>query len=349
LGLIEDELSKPLSECIREFTEKSMIFEELSKTIEYQHQTIDRLSTELENKKSKIDILRTPVECCRRYLELEKKLPSSINKNRKEVQKEIEQLKDTHVNIVSDSVFIKELDTLEKNIETREKSHLHFLENYIKNQVEKVIRVLHDDGYLTTVPTEEISRYVRTPLGNIASRLAEVHPLIWTKSIVEKWNYFENFSPKEMVGLLSCITDIKVPNEYNISVPTTDNSLLVSKLKEMSEMYQEYENKETSEEMRTGISYENALSFNIIEESMLWCDCDSEEECKWFIQTKLSEKEISIGDFSKAMMKIATCAKEFRMALDIDHLAEHTECLYKLDQIEKMVLKYIATSQSLYV
>jgi len=96
-------------------------------------------------------------------------------------------------------------------------------------------------------------------------------------------------------------------------------------------------------EMRTGISYSDALMFDIIDESMEWCDCVSEEECKLFIQTKLSEKEISVGDFTKAMMKISTIAKELSMSI------ENTELLFKLSQVDELILKYIATTQSLYV
>jgi hypothetical protein len=109
--------------------------------------------------------------------------------------------------------------------------------------------------------------------------------------------------------------------------------------------YKRYEDIETMEDMRTGISYSDALNFDIIDESMEWCDCVSEEECKWFIQTKLAEKEISVGDFAKAMMKISTVAKELSTTTNNMNI----ELLFKLSQIDELVLKYIATSQSLYV
>jgi hypothetical protein len=60
----------------------------------------------------------------------------------------------------------------------------------------------------------------------------------------------------------------------------------------------------------------------------------------------LADKEISVGDFNKAMLKIVTISKELGRVSE-----EHgfIDLLYKLNQIEKMVLKYITTSQSLYV
>jgi hypothetical protein len=60
----------------------------------------------------------------------------------------------------------------------------------------------------------------------------------------------------------------------------------------------------------------------------------------------ISEKEISIGDFTKAMMKIVTVAKEL---MNVCELLGAIDLMYKLNQIEGMVLKYVLTSQSLYV
>ena len=81
----------------------------------------------------------------------------------------------------------------------------------------------------------------------------------------------------------------------------------------------------------------------------LWTDCTTEQECKYFIQAVISEKGISVGDFTKAMMKIVTIAKELENVCETVFAGEQVELLYKLRQIEGLVLKYVLTSQSLYV
>jgi hypothetical protein len=48
-------------------------------------------------------------------------------------------------------------------------------------------------------------------------------------------------------------------------------------------------------------------------------------------------------------MKVATVAKELRGLYELEWCRTQTEWLHKLSQIEEMVLKYIATNQSLYV
>ena len=86
--------------------------------------------------------------------------------------------------------------------------------------------------------------------------------------------------------------------------------------------------------------------YDMIDYSMEWCEKESEEECKVFIRDVLSEKSISIGDFTKAMMKIVTISREF------DNVCEtivDLESIYKLKQVEALILKYVLTAQSLYV
>jgi hypothetical protein len=79
---------------------------------------------------------------------------------------------------------------------------------------------------------------------------------------------------------------------------------------------------------------------------MIWCDCATEYDCKSFIQNEVAECSISIGDFTKAMLKIVTIAKEF---INICEATGNIELMHKLNQIESLVLKYVTTSQSLYV
>ena len=64
---------------------------------------------------------------------------------------------------------------------------------------------------------KEDTDYSFTNRGIIASNIAEVHPLIMTE-IIEKTCYFELFKPEQIVGLLSCFTDIKVPDDCRSSI-----------------------------------------------------------------------------------------------------------------------------------
>jgi hypothetical protein len=164
--------------------------------------------------------------------------------------------------------------------------------------------------------------------------------------LMVKWNNFENFDPIQLVGLFSCFTDVKVPDDTRLHVFNIHDTFLDSKIKSISQQYDRYHDLEQHYQLNTGLNYTDPLIYDMIEFSMHWCECTTEQECKSFIQNDVYNKSISIGDFTKAMLKIVTISKEFMNVCEQFNLVE---LQHKLSQIEGLVLKYITTSQSLYV
>jgi len=323
-------------------SKKSMIYEELERMIVSQKENMCSLEKDILSRQTEIARIPYSLDHCRKYNEIQETIGTAVNKKKKEKQREIETLETEYRTIRQDAKRVKDLDVwLEMKI--KEEAQLSFLETYIETQLEKVQRVLQENKYF------ELGGGLSS-LGNIASKMSEVHPLVWSGCMVEKWNYFADFSVKQIVGILSCITDIKVPEEYRRYMSSSflqdKNAFLQDRLMELQKEYEKYEKIEEERELRTGMKYTDVLSFDIVEEAMQWCDCESEEECKVFISCELSKKEIGLGDFTKAMLKIATVAREWSA---IPEIAEKVSLSYKLMQIDTMVLKYIATNQSLYV
>jgi hypothetical protein len=219
------------------------------------------------------------------------------------------------------------------------------MEQFIKEQTDNVCKIMMEGGFLENQDKDKGKDYRLGTMGTIASNIAEVHPLPLSKFMSEN-SYFADFTSKQLIGLFSCFTDIKIPADMRSSVPNTPDTILKNGIQTIVKNYKELESRENELDVRTGIRYENAMIFDMIDFSMQWCDCTSEEECKYFIQNVLSEKEISIGDFTKAMMKIVTVSKEL---MNICEIVGAIDLLYKLNQIEGMILKYVLTSQSLYV
>ena len=182
-------------------------------------------------------------------------------------------------------------------------------------------------------------------MGKTAASIAEVQPLILS-SVLNKWNYLGDFSIKQIIGLLSIFTDIKVPEDIRVGIPTTEDIFLKARIQEIADMYKYYEDLENETQMQTGNKYEGSLNFDIVDFMIEWCDCMNEQECKYFIQNKITEKQISTGDFTKAVLKISTIVKELSSVAEQNG---NVEFLYKLSQIDTLILKYITTNQSLYV
>jgi superfamily II RNA helicase len=209
------------------------------------------------------------------------------------------------------------------------------MESFIKNQVSAICRILIDRGFIEI----EEENYRLTALGKMAGSIAEVHGLIMSEFIIKN-DYFADFNERDLVGILSCFTDIKIADDERKTVPPTQM------LKDLMKLYKEYQELETTHDIRTGIHYDDALQFDMFEFSMKWTKCANEQECKEFIQNDVADKGISVGDFNKAMMKIATIAKEL---MKVAEDAGQIDLLYKLSKIEGLVFKYVTTAQSLYL
>ena len=328
------------------FASKSMVYDELQTEIENSKKRIDELVDKMNKKKLIVDTLKTPNNVCRKYLELENALKTSVNKKKREIDKEMQRIMDEYCNVVKEMKIVVEYDELQREL-ISEREHNLYLGTYISEQIRRICYILTTHGYVTQIQLENSpeSDYELTQLGKVASSIAEIHPLIFSKILLTT-NYFQDFTSKQLIGLFSCFTDVKVDNDQRLSVPKSNDSLLVTTIQEMNKQYQYMQNIEITTEVHTGIIYEDALIFDIIDDSMEWCDCSNEMECKIFIQTKIADKGISVGDFTKAMLKIATIVKEIS---GICEELQQLDLLYKLNQIEPMILKYITTSQSLYV
>lgn len=328
-----------------EFIEKSMMFEELRIEIENQEKEISALEETLKNLKTQILLNNTPANICDEFRECDKKMLSCQPKKKKIYNRDKQNLIANYKDIQKDVMLWEKVDNQTDLIEN-EKLRLERYQNFIKIQVIKICNFLESEKLLVLEGDERI---IPLEYGSIASHIAEVHGPIWVKCMVEKWNYFEGFSARQLVGLMSCVCDVKVKEEYEVQVIRTDDDVLNHRIMEMRECYERYDEEEGDRDIRSGINYNEAFNINIVEEAMAWCDCDSEESCKLFISEKLMEKEISLGDFTKAMMKVATIAKELRGLYELEWCNGQTQWLHVLSQIEEMVLKYIATNQSLYV
>ena len=343
-GLILNLLKNGQTTGFHRFSEKSMVYNEIQKSIQVEHAELVAVREKMSKKRECIRMNRTPESACVRYLELETLLKTSTNKKRKDAEKEMQSIRDEYRSLPQDLVAVKDgldLEVVEKKCE----STVSYMESYIRNQTELVCDLLVQDGFITKNVTACGDEYELSTLGKIASNIAEVHPLVLSRFMVES-NYFEGLSSIQFVGLLSCFTDIKIPEDEKMSRPLIADLQLKRNIEHIVALYENYEQCEIDRDIRSGLKYQDAVLFDLIELSMQWCRCSTEAECKYFIQTAVAEKSISIGDFTKAMLKLVTISREL---VSVCEQAGRVDVLYKLNEIEGLVLKYVATSQSLYV
>ena len=331
-----------------QFVNKSMLYEELKKSYSSEQNIANELHEKIFNKEEYIKNLRTPYEVCEKYLELTTSnvfngiIEKSSNKQRKNKERELQLIKDDYKFIMADVGHIEQLNNLKYDYEKSIK-HIEYCRNYIYCGVKNMCDLLVEANFIKFNNEEEIYEFMI--LGENASNIAEIHSLIISE-LLDQTNYFEDFNSREIVGILSIFCDIKVIDDYRSYVPQTNNSYLKEIINHISKLYDKYGNLEDHYQVNSGENYYDPLVMEFVDIMQEWCDLENEQQCKYFVQTKLKDREVSLGDFTKGILKICTISKEL---MKISEKQQKATCMHRMSQIEGMILKFVATTQSLYV
>lgn len=341
-SMILNLLKRGISAKFEEFASKSMIDHEIQKQTTNQNKLLNDLRKQIEQKQIHIQNMRTPIDICAKYLDGITNLPKLVNKKRKEKEREMKIIEDNHKYIRDDVASYKSFVNIQEQL-AKENKVLVSSENYIKDQTQLILDVLLQKEFVTKIE----DTYVLTHLGKIASNMAETHPLIMSELIVE-WDYMASFSPYQIIGLLSCFCDVKVQEEKKNMEPKTKDEFLKYRIQEVMKKRDDYQDIEIERQIFSGSKYQQILNYDLIDSMITWAKtCNDEYTCKTFLQNTITiEKGISIGDFTRACLKISALTKELML---VGELLGQTEWTHKLSQIDGLVLKYISTTQSLYV
>jgi hypothetical protein len=147
-----------------------------------------------------------------------------------------------------------------------------------------------------------------------------------------------------LVSLFSIFTNINVPEDYKAICPKSSDEEVQKSAILLSDMYSEYQNKELKYNINTGFDY--TLHYDLLNYIEEWCICENVESCKLVLQKIGAEKEIFLGEFVKALLKINNISCEMEK---IAEMTGNIAFLSKLKEIPLMTLKYVVTNQSLYV
>ena len=334
------------------FVEKSMSKNNILGEVDQQEKELATLKLELSNLKIGIQHMRTPLDKCREYQVLEEQLRSTTNKKRKDIERKMTAMKDQYRYILEDLGMFSKARVIDLTILEKERE-IDGTAKYLKTQTDLVCQNLVELRILQKQLDTESEKYVFTsPLGLIAAQFAEVHPIPLAKLIVSK-NWFQGYTAKELVGVLSAFVDVRLPEQERAVEPQCTNERVKNTIITLQSYYDEVRLMEIDEQCYTDIEYEGALCFDMADAMMEWCDLTEEHECKVWLQD-LVAANVSAGDFAKACMKLSATVKEMIAMCDalvlvpvVGSLA--LELAHTLSGVDALILKHIATTQSLYL
>jgi len=358
------------------FAKKSMVIDDLNGELRQVSLEIDKCTQEVDRLNSCIETMRTPRDVTEQYNKLQSNKENYANKKRKEMDKEIQKIKDEYKYVDQDLITLNKIS--QKMVQLDELTQRHKgLSNYLDNDVNKVLHVLCRDGFITN-SSECISlesegknerlvdsvdldlldenilvneSFVDEPLvdklqlsitGKMATGLREVHCLVFARLLED--NTITNLSVIQLIALFSCFTNISVQEGVQDFTPRTDDDDLKQVIYTVSKMYSEYDERESLLRINTGADY--TIHYDLLNYVEDWTECECVEDCRDVLSRLSEEKEIFLGEFVKALLKINN------ISCEMEQIAEqmgNIEFLSKLKQIPELTLKYVVTNQSLYV
>jgi superfamily II RNA helicase len=321
------------------FTKKSMVTNDLDNQMKEIYYKINTQQTELDKIILYSKNLRTPLNVLEELLSLQSLKTNAVNKKRKEIERNLEQLYNNYKFIEQDKISYLKMKNKENEINDLQKQYDN-LNNYLQSGVNTVLNLLQNEKFIEKDKEKEDIQL--TLIGRIACQIKEIPCLIFAQLLEEK--NVENLSSFQLVSLFSCFTNINVQDDLKSNFPKSEDKSLQELVLKINELYKISQDKEVINNINTGTDYN--IHFDLLNYTNEWCKAESVEECKLLLQKISQEKEIFLGEFVKSLLKINNIACEMEK---IAEMTGNIAFLSKLKEIPNITLKYVVTNQSLYV
>lgn len=318
---------------IEEFANHSMYKSELNSMQRGLAEEYEKLEEESEAKRRGYADLQTSRTVLELYDSLVKKAEFCANKKRKELDAQMKELKTANPKLERDYAYHLENARIQTVLYDKMKA-IESNAKCIQNEIANLLVVMEEFQIIER--TEDDNTYQLTKdRGAIASSIAEVNPVLMAVLCTE-WKYFEEFSPRELAAFFSVFTDMRMPDAY------IEHEMLSDKMKSFNQIRHWLWDTQEAHKIygqETGLA---DFCFGLVDVVIKWCGCENEAECKALI----AEYELSIGDFTKAILKISTLSREM---MSMCEKTNNFELMSKLAAIDGLILKYVTTNQSLYL
>ena len=319
------------------YVKRSMIQNDIENEMKVYYDQLSNISKELDNISLVVESCKTPIDVVEEYIEQKNIRLVSVNKTRKAADKIIESLLNKYPTIEKEVEVVAKYNNKRDEL-SKVNDQLMKTEQTLDKNIQTVLKMLETSGFILS----ENNNYKLSFKGQIGSQLREIHCIIFAELIESK--KFNKMDAKELVGILSCFTNISVSEDKRAVTPMSKYDEVKNCISLIYEMYMKQSNLEISHKINTGNNYD--IHFDLIDYAIEWCECETDVQCKELLNRITIEKEIFLGEFVKAILKINNVTSEMER---IAEMSGDIEFLSTLRKVPELTLKYVATNQSLYV
>ena len=320
------------------FAEKSMIQCDISNQLKELTRETERTLSILKKAEDEIQTLNTPLEVIQEYSELVRKRANSVNKHKRDAEKQIQTILNVYKFVEQEQVICERLESTKSEYENALSDYKN-TEEFVENNIRNVLHLLGKDLFISAA---DGFKYTLTLKGLVASHIREVHCLVFASLFEDKT--INSLSSVQLVLLFSCFTNLKVSDDLKLETFVSSDLTLMSVVSKVVKMLIYFSDKES--ELRVNTGTDCSISYDLLQYMKDWCDSETAEQCKFLIQSMAEEQDICLGEFVKCLLKIVNISNELERVAEV---IGDVQLLSRLRNIPPMILKYVVTTQSLYV
>jgi superfamily II RNA helicase len=286
---------------------------------------------EVKQKKASLLLVEPFLSGCAKRYELEQKMKQTVNAERKQVQRELDGVKNKQLGPKWNKAIL-DYQTLQSLDQTQQRLEEEFLEQY---DIQPVVQFLYELGYIrhadqTTLVNEDLGLK-----GILATEVNEGHPILMTELYVNK--SLHDLSGNELVSVLSCFHEKKDTEEH----PSLSDLHVSNKVREALQSIQTMADQLEDLEHRIGYPKEGywTLSTQMVEPIHRWMEGEH-------ASVICAEYQLFEGNFIRSVMKMANMLDEW---LTMAMYCQHTDQIEKIAEVRSRILRDVIISDSLYL
>ena len=268
-------------------------------------------------------------------LEIEQKMKTAVNAPKKELQKQLDTLKNRQLGPKWNQALLdvqalhkltKERDEVERELSILE-DHRHYIQPFVE--------FLYQTGYIAHNDIMRLTQADLTLKGVLATEVNEGHPILMTEMYTRGWCH--HLSGEELVCFLSCFQESK-EKEVHRQLDVSANLLLV--LQQLQYLADE------SMALEHGATLENYwnISTEMMEPMKRWMG--NQETQPDHASQICAKYELFEGNFIRSIMKISNMLNEW---LSMATYCQHTDQIEKILEVQGRLIRDLVVSDSLYL
>lgn len=288
-----------------------------------------------EQKMADIKLEEAFYEGCDKRFELEQKIRETVNAARKEVQRQLDTLKNKQFGPkwIQAWTNYNTLRTLKKEYEDLQ-DDLCVLESH-KDSIQPAVKFLYNIGYLKNDDAQTLKNEDLTLKGLLATEINEGHQILMTELYTRE--LLHGLSGDDIIAVLACFQENKETEDSPSIEELNVSSGARKAIEEICAMAQTYQGIE--DQIGYPLQGYWQISTQMIEPMRRWIEGEH-------ASTICQEHGLFEGNFIRSVMKMANMLDEW---LALATYCQHTEQVDKIMEVRQKMIRGAAISDSLYL